>query len=107
MPRLRCLYGVKDGIRSAIRTWRTVHNKFTLNKILFMAMAYQEVDNILNIFMNVLSVIRTISEVDIIILTVADRKTEFKCYALKIDPRGIYTMEPDIMSMCSDSKFNT
>ena len=53
MPRLRFLYGVKDGIRSAISTWCTAHNKFTLNKILFMAMAYQVVDNILNIFMNV------------------------------------------------------
>ena len=79
MPRLRCLYGVKDGIRSAISTWFTIHNKFTLNKILFMAMVYQVVGNILNIFMNALSVIRMISEVDIIILTVADGKTEFKC----------------------------
>ena len=79
MPRLRCLYGVKDGIRSAISTCFTVHNGFTLNKILFMAMVYQVVGNILNIFMNVLSVIRMISEVDIIILTVADGKTEFKC----------------------------
>lgn len=79
MPRLRCLYGVKDGIRSAISTCFTVHNEFTLNKILFMAMVYQVVGNILNIFMNVLSVIRMISEVDIIILTVADGKTEFKC----------------------------
>lgn len=55
MSRLRCLYGVKDGIISAVSTQCTVHSKLTINKIPLIFMVYQVLGNILSIFMNLLS----------------------------------------------------